>query len=117
MARSLPDYAKGVQVQYDPTADVMHGPGMPLNWGDEKSVDNTGAVEIVPGKQKRVGWIIQAKASNTGIVYLGFDPTVTTTKWFAELLPGMAACDNTYCGEVCAIADVAAAQKVGWAEW
>ena len=117
MAHGLPDYAKGVQIQYDPNAYVTHGPELPLHDATEKSVDNTEAVRILQSKGKRVGLCIQAKADNTGIVYLGFGFNVSTTIWFAELQAGMAFCDNTWCGDIWARADVAAAQKLGCADW
>jgi len=117
MASGLPDYHRRFFPEYDADADIRQGPGLSLTWATEKDVDNTGAVWVLQGKQKRVGLIIQAKASNTGIVYLGFDSNVTTTKWFAELQPGMAFCDNSWCGDIYAIANVAAVQKVGWADW
>jgi len=117
MAAGLPDYLRSVHLQYNADVDIYRGPLLPLHDAIEKSVDNTNPVEILEGKRKRVGLCIQAKASNTGKVYLGFGFNVSTTIWFAELQPGMAFCDNSWCGEIWARADVAATQKLGCADW
>lgn len=111
------DYIRQVEVEYDSSADIARGPVTSIDWDTEKSVDSTAAVQVLAANAKRVGLVIQAKASNTGKVYLGFANTVTTTKWFAELEAGMAFCDNGYCGVIWARADVAAAQKLGYATW
>ncbi len=94
----------------------LQGDVTPETWGTEKTVGNAGAVEVLDANANRKGGIIQAKAVNTGIVYIGFDNTVTTTKWIAELQPGQAFTIDNYRGDLWARAD-AAGQFVGFGEW
>jgi len=117
MAKKALDYYREVARIYDASADIARGPVTQLSWDTEKSVDNAAAVAVLAENKKRVGLCIQAKAANTGKVYLGFADTVATTKWFAELQAGMAFCDNSYCGAIYARADVAATQYLGYADW
>jgi len=94
----------------------LQGDTTPETVGTEKTVGTTPAVEVIASNTDRKGFSVQAKASNTGIVYIGFDNTVTTTKWVAELQPGMSFGLDNYRGDVYAIADTAA-QLLGFGEW
>ena len=85
-------------------------------WDTEITVGNGAAVEIIAANADRKGCIIQSKAANAGIVYIGFDNTVTTTKWIAELSAGMSIVFDDYRGDLYARAS-AAGQLVGWGEW
>ncbi len=96
--------------------DELQGDTAPENWGTEKTVGNAAAVEMIALNADRKGAIIQSKAVNTGKVYIGFDNTVATNKWIAELLPGDAFTIDDYRGDLFARAD-AVGQLVGWGEW
>lgn len=74
------------------------------------------AVQIIAANADRKACSIQAKSTNTGIVYIGFDNLVTTINFFAELQPGMSVGIDDYRGDLYALAD-AAGQLVGWGEW
>lgn len=90
------------------------GDTAPENWGDEQTV-GLAAVEILVANVDRKSCIIQAKSTNTGIVYIGYDNTVSITKWIAELGPGAPFATDDYRGPLFAIADTAA-QLVGYGE-
>lgn len=94
----------------------LQGDVVPENWGTEITVGNAAAVQILAANANRKACIIQAKAVNTGIVYLGFDNTVATNKWIAELQAGMSFSVDDYRGPLFARAD-ALAQLVGYGEW
>ena len=94
----------------------LQGDLTPENWGAEKAVGNAAAVEMIHANANRKACIVQAKASNTGIVYIGFDNTVTTTLWVAELQAGMSFAIDDYRGDIWARAD-GAGQLLGWGEW
>jgi len=96
--------------------DELRGDVTPETWGNEITVGNAAAVQILAANVNRKACIIQARSTNTGIVYLGFDNTVTTTKWIAELEAGMHFTVDDYRGDLYARAD-ALAQLVGWGEW
>ncbi len=83
--------------------------------GAEKTV-GVAAGEILNTNATRKGCIVQSKSSNTGIIYIGFDSTVTSTLWLAELQPGASFSIDDYRGDIWAIATIAA-QKMGWGEW
>ncbi len=85
------------------------------NIGAEITV-GAAAVEIIDANAARKGCIVQAKASNTGIVYIGFDNTVAVDLWVGELQPGMSFSIDDYRGDMWALAS-AAGQLVGWGEW
>jgi hypothetical protein len=95
--------------------DELKGDTTPKIWGTEKTV-GTSAVQILALNANRHACTIQAKSTNTGIVYIGFDNTVTSTKWVAELQPGMSYSVDDYRGDVEAIA-TAVGQLVGYGEW
>ncbi len=71
--------------------------------------------EVLAANVDRKSFSIQAKSTNTGIVYVGFDNLVTATNWFAELQPGQSCEGDNYRGPLHAIAS-AAAQLIGYAE-
>ncbi|MBW8003348.1 MAG: hypothetical protein FVQ80_15265 [Planctomycetes bacterium] len=96
--------------------DELRGDLTEETWGTEITVGNAAAVQILAANAARKACIIQAKAANTGIVYIGFDNTVTTTKWIAELQAGMSFAVDDYRGDLYARAD-AAGQLVGYGEW
>lgn len=71
--------------------------------------------EVLAANVDRKSFSIQAKSTNTGIVYIGFDNTVISTKWWAELQPGESCDGDDYRGPLHAIAS-AAGQLIGYAE-
>lgn len=91
------------------------GDAAPETWGDEKTVGTGGAVLVLASNADRKACNIQAKSVNTGKVYIGYDNTVTTTKWIAELQPGQSYATSNYLGTLYARADTAA-QLVGYGE-
>ena len=86
------------------------------NWSTEKTVGTTSAVQVLAANTARKGAMVQAKNSNTGVIYIGFDNTVSTTKWVAQLQAGMSWALDDYRGPIFAISDTAA-QLLGWGEW
>ncbi len=74
------------------------------------------AVQIFANSSIRKAASLQAKSTNTGIVYLGTNNTVLSSKWMAELQPGMSFSFDDYRGPIWAIAS-AAGQLVGYVEW
>lgn len=94
----------------------LRGDTTPETVGTEKTVGSGAAVEIIAANANRKGCTVQAKSTNTGIIYIGFDNTVTSTKWVAELQAGQAFSIDDYRGDIFARAS-AAAQLVGWGEW
>lgn len=71
--------------------------------------------QVLAANADRKSFSIQAKLNNAGIVYVGFDNTVSSTKWWAELQPGQSCEGDDYRGPLHAIA-TAADQLVGYAE-
>lgn len=67
-----------------------------------------GVVAILGANPDRKGLDLQAALSNVGIIYIGYDPTVTAVNTLAALAPGMSFTRNNYRGEIYAIASVAA---------
>lgn len=95
--------------------DELRGDTTPETVGVEKTV-GAAAVEIISVNADRKGCMLQAKSTNTGIVYVGFDNSVTATRWVAELLASMAITFDDYRGDLWAYGS-AAGQLVGWGEW
>ena len=110
------DNRSAVSESTDGILDQLKGDVTPETWGNEKTVSSAGPNEILAANADRKAFSIQAKSTNTGIVYIGFDNSVTTTKWWAELQAGVACGGNDYQGPLFARAD-AAAQLVGYGEW
>jgi len=97
-------------------ADILaelQGDQLPENWN--QAAVGLAQVQILAANADRRSFSIQAKSTNTGIVYVGFDATVTAAKWWAELQPGQSCDGDDYRGPLHAIATVAA-QNVGYAE-
>ncbi len=94
----------------------LQGDVTPENFGGEFTVGNGAAVEIIAANVARKGCMIQAKSTNAGIVYIGFDNTVLPNLWVAELTAGMSITIDDYRGDLYARAS-AAGQLVGWGEW
>lgn len=93
----------------------LQGDTTPENWGTEKTV-GVAAVQILAANANRKGCIIQSKGINGGQIYIGFDNTVTSSKWVVQLTGGMSVLFDDYRGDLYAIADTAG-QLVGWGEW
>ncbi len=74
------------------------------------------AVSVIAANAARKGCVVQAKKSNTGLIYIGFANTVASTKALAELQAGMSIYFDDYRGDIFAISD-AAAQVVYFGEW
>lgn len=96
--------------------EELRGDVIPENWGAEITVGNAAAVQILAANAARKACNIQAKSTNTGIVYIGFDNTVATNLWVAELQAGMSFMVDDYRGPLFARAD-ALAQLCGYGEW
>jgi len=92
----------------------LQGPQQGTDW-DEKTVGLTQGV-IVGIDSARTAINIQAKSTNTGKIYLGFNTSVTTIRWFAELQPGQACMLDDYRGAIYAVSDTAG-QKLGVGKW
>lgn len=74
------------------------------------------AVQILAANANRKACIVQAKSSNAGSIYLGFDNTVAANKYITELTGGMAFTVDDYRGPLWGIAS-AAGQLAGAGEW
>ena len=74
------------------------------------------AANVIAANADRKGCSVQALSTNTGIVYLGFDNTITAAVNFYELQPGMSFVFDDYRGDVFAFGS-AAGQVVAWGEW
>jgi hypothetical protein len=85
------------------------------SYDTQKTVGTTPAVEVLAANTSRKSFVVQAAKANTGLIYIGYDNTVTTTKAIAELQPGQALVFDDYQGTVYAIADTAA-QKLFFGE-
>jgi hypothetical protein len=94
----------------------LQGDIVPENWDTQKTVGTTPAVQVLAANATRKAAMVQANCSNTGIIYIGFDNTVSTTKWVAQLQAGMSWPVDDYRGPIFAISDTAA-QLLGWGEW
>jgi hypothetical protein len=77
----------------------------------------TSALSVLSANANRKGFSIQAKEVNTGLIYVGFANTVTSSAyWVAELSAGMSFGLDDYRGPLFAIA-TAAGQLIGVGEW
>jgi hypothetical protein len=98
----------------------LRGDTTPEVIASEKTVGSGATVQLIASNANRKGCTVQAKSTNTGIVYIGFYGSgpyiVTSTKWVAELQAGMAFSIDDYRGDIYAIAS-AAGQLVGGGEW
>lgn len=91
----------------------MQGDLAPEDW-DEETV-GAAQQQVMAANADRKSFSIQAESTNTGIVYVGFDDTVTAAKWWAELEPGQSCNGNDYRGPLHVIGS-AAGQDYGFAE-
>lgn len=96
--------------------DELRGDLTPETFGPEITVGNLAAVQILAANAARKAGTIQSKAANTGLVYIGFDNTVATNLWVAELQAGMSFSVGDYRGDLYARASIAG-QLVGYGEW
>lgn len=83
-------------------------------WGTEKNI-GVSQSQVMAANASRHSGSCQAKSTNTGIIYIGYDDTVATTKWIAELQPGQSHSFDDWLGTIHAIA-TAADQKLGYGE-
>lgn len=83
-------------------------------WDTEKTV-GVAAVSVMAANASRHSGNVQAKSTNTGIIYIGYDNSVATNKWIAELQAGQSYSFNDWKGTIFAIA-TAAGQLLGFGE-
>jgi len=83
-------------------------------WDTEKTIGVAASVVMALNADRHSG-AVQAKSTNTGIIYIGYDNTVTLTKWIAELQPGQSYSFDDWLGTIYAISDTAA-QLLGYGE-
>jgi len=83
-------------------------------WGEEKTI-GVAASEVMALNADRHSGAVQAKSTNTGIIYIGYDNTVTLLKWIAELQPGQSYSFDDWLGPIHAIA-TEADQLLGFGE-
>ncbi|KKM19422.1 hypothetical protein LCGC14_1655810 [marine sediment metagenome] len=83
-------------------------------WDEEKTIGVAASVVMALNASRHSG-AVQAKSTNTGIIYIGYNNTVTTTKWIAELQPGQSYSFDDWLGTIYAISDTAA-QLLGYGE-
>jgi len=95
--------------------EQLAGDTTPDNWDTEKTI-GVAQSQVLAVNLNRKGLNVQAKSTNTGKIYIGFDNTVLTTKWVAELQAGQAFMMDDYRGAIHAIAS-AADQLLGWGDW
>ena len=93
--------------------DELRGDVVPEDWN--QATIGVAQSEVLAANADRKSFSIQAKSTNTGIVYIGCDNTVTSTKWWAELQAGQSCDGDDYRGPLHAIAS-AADQFIGFAE-
>jgi len=104
------------ELQSGVIASELQGIATAGTYDTQKTVGNSNVVTVLAANTARKGGIIQSKQANTGLIYLGFDNAVTTSKWFVELQPGQAYPIDDYRGPIFAISDTAG-QLVGFGEW
>lgn len=107
------DHRSAISVAMQSVLDQLQGDVTPENWG-QATIGVTQS-QVLAANADRKSFSIQAKSTNSGIVYVGFDNTVTSSKWWAELQPGQPCGGDDYRGPLHAIATVAA-QSIGYAE-
>jgi hypothetical protein len=98
---------------FDNILKELTGDTTPENWGEQTI--GLAQSQVLASNTDRKSYSIQAKSTNTGIVYVGYDNTVASNKWFAELQPGQSCGGDDYRGPIHAIATVAD-QKCGVSE-
>jgi len=108
------DHRSAISDAIQGVLDELKGDVTPENWGTQKTI-GVAQSEVLAANADRKACNIQAKSTNDGLVYIGYDNTVLTTKWIAELQPGQSYSTDDYRGPLHAIAS-AAAQLVGYGE-
>jgi len=83
-------------------------------WDTEKTI-GVAQSQVMALNADRHSGAVQAKSTNTGKIYIGYDNTVAITKWIAELQPGQSYSFDDWQGTIHAIAD-AADQLLGYGE-
>ncbi len=83
-------------------------------WDTEKTIGVAASVVMALNADRHSG-AVQAKSTNTGKIYIGYDNSVTLTKWIAELQPGQSCSFDDWLGPIFAISDTAA-QLLGYGE-
>jgi len=91
----------------------LQGDQAPEDWN--QATIGVAQAQVLAANADRKSFSIQAKSTNTGIIYVGFDNTVTAAKWWAELQAGQSCDGDDYRGPLHAIA-TAAGQLIGYAE-
>lgn len=92
----------------------LQGVSTGADYGTEKNI-GVAQSEVFAVNSSRHSAICTAKLTNTGIIYLGYDNLVTSTKWIAELDAGQSFNFDDWRGTIHAIA-TEADQKLGWGE-
>lgn len=83
----------------------FNGDLTPENWGDDIAV-GAAAVQLLAANANRKSLLVQSDIANPGIIYIGYDNTVGSTKKVATLLPGGAFSVDDYRGAIWAISGV-----------
>lgn len=83
-------------------------------WGTEKTIGVAASVVMALNASRHSG-SVQAKSTNSGIIYIGYDNTVAANKWIAELQPGQGYSFDDWRGTIYAIASEAD-QLLGYGE-
>lgn len=91
----------------------LQGDITPENWEDLNV--SLVAIPILAANANRKSFSIQSRSINAGLVYIGFDNTVSTAKWWAELQAGQSCDGDDYRGPLWAIA-TQVNQYIGFAE-
>ena len=107
------DHRSAISDAIQGVLDELRGDVTPENWG-QKTI-GVAQSEVLAANADRKSFSIQAKSTNTGIVYVGFDNTVASTKWWSELQAGQPCGSDNYRGPVHAIATLAG-QLIGIGE-
>lgn len=107
------DHRSAISLVMQNVLDELQGDVIPENW--DQATIGVAQSEVLAANADRKSFSIQAKSTNAGIVYVGFDNSVTSTKWWAELQPGQPCDGDDYRGPLHAIAS-AAGQLIGYAE-
>ena len=114
---NLIDNRAAVSEDISDLLNQLQGDTTPENWG--RVTCGVAQVQLLAANANRKSCSICSDINNTGIVYLGFDNTVTTAaggaNWFHCLTPGGSYHIDDYRGAIHAIA-TAANQLVGRAE-
>lgn len=100
---------------FDSILAELQGDTVPEDWGTEKTI-GVAQSQVLAANATRKDFSIQAKSGNAGLIYLGYDNSVTSSKWIAELPAGAVWSKDDYRGPIHAIATVAG-QLLGWDEW